>query len=86
MTEYPKFLYCQNELEGSEEYILHTEIPRFLAKKIYHDEHCMFDIAWVDRPAYDESFLARLMSDLKAYYNNYQDYLSKPGNKLLTDK
>ena len=53
MPSYPKFLYCQNELQSSADFVLHTEIPRFLAKRIDH-EMVMFEITWVDPPAYDE--------------------------------
>lgn len=86
MLSFPKFLYCHNELHNADEYILHTEKPRFLAKRIYHLKRRMFDIAWVDSPMDEEESISILLNDLKEWYGAYQDHLAKPNLNSLHDR
>jgi len=83
MMQIPKFLLCENEeadIEG--EYILHTQRPRFLAKRIYDDPEKDFIIVdEIDNIgsffAQDDQKQAALMTSLDRWYNAYQDYLDE---------
>jgi hypothetical protein len=83
MAKLPKFLLCENEqaeLDG--EYVLHTQQPRFLAKRIYDDASAAFSVVddMDDMTAYfegDTQKRSALMASLSEWYNTYQDYLEE---------
>jgi len=85
MHRYPRFLYCQNELSGTDEYVLHTAMPRFLARKLHDGADNKFDIVWVDPPpsACDADRLIQLMDDLNSWYQNYTAYLSSTAGYIF---
>lgn len=80
MHQYPRFLYCQNEQVTADEYILHTQHPRFLARMVHRKEGNNFDIVWVDPPPLALDAYYQLTEDLTSWY---LDYLSKPAGFFL---
>jgi hypothetical protein len=83
MAKYPRFMICENPMaEPDEEYILHTQEPRFLAKRVYENPTTDFEIVMeIDNMAAymnnDVSKLAKLMSRMGDWYISYQNWLNE---------
>ncbi|UZJ63959.1 hypothetical protein OKW96_16315 [Sphingobacterium sp. KU25419] len=75
MEGYPKFLYCQNELWGDDVFVIHTSVPRFIAKRMYANDLSMFEIEWVDNPGKNDNYIDSLIVELQNWYLTYTNYL-----------
>ena len=77
----PTFMLCENEqaeLDG--EYILHTQKPRFLAKRIHDDPKNDFKVVEdIDNMSSffgdDAAKVTGLLKQMNTWYKDYQRYL-----------
>lgn len=77
MANHPRFMICMNEMaEPDSEYILHTQEPRFLAKRVHDNPTTDFEII-IEFDSIAKFFnndpmkLAKLMSRMGDWYVTY---------------
>ena len=81
MSAIPKFLSCDNFMEDEDgEYVLHTQLPKFLAK--WNDEEESFEIVseFDDISAYfngNEEDITALFEEMADWYTEYDEWLDQ---------
>lgn len=81
MAKFPRFMIAQNVVaEPDGEYVLHTQKPRFLAKKLH--DNLITDFEIVDQiDTIDDSKITGIMRRLEDWYRAYNKHHQEHPNE-----